>query len=76
MRRLFDKLNAQKLTSLASDDGPCYTLRTYGFTPGHDRAEAPHLSSRTTCLPSSKSHLRELIKTPPNQPMDGLHLAH
>jgi len=75
MRRLFDKLNAQKLSPLASDDGPCYTLRTYSFTRGHDPASVPRLSSSTTCLPSSQSHLRELIKTPLNHQPDSSHLA-
>lgn len=57
-------LKARKLSLLAQNNGPCYALRTYGFTPGHDPAEAPRLSSHTTCTPASKSHLRELIEAP------------
>ena len=59
-------LHLQRLTLLARNDGPCYALRTYGFTSGHDLAEVPRLSSQTTCTPASKSHLRELVNTPPN----------
>lgn len=58
--------DAQKLSLLARNNGPCYTLRTYGFTPGHDPGEAPRLSTHTTCTPASKSHLRGLVKTPLN----------
>lgn len=56
--------DAQKLSLLARNNGPCYTLRTYGFTPGHDPGEAPRLSTHTTCTPASKSHLRGLVNTP------------
>ena len=58
--------DAQRLALLARNDGPCYALRTYGFTAGHDPAEVPRLSSHTTCTPASKSHIRELVKTPSN----------
>src|SRR6185312_7350739 len=54
-------LKAQQTALLAQNNGPCYTLRTYGFTTGHDPAEAPRLSSHTTCTPASKSHVRELV---------------
>jgi len=57
-------LKAQQTALLAQNNGPCYTLRTYGFTTGHDPAEAPRLSSHTTCTPASKSHVRELVKAP------------
>lgn len=57
-------MDPQKLILLAQNNGPCYTLRTYGFTTGHDPAEAPRLSSHTTCTPASKSHVRELVNAP------------
>lgn len=58
------RLNARQAALLARNDGPCFALRTYGFTAGHDPAEAPRLSSHTTCTPASKSRLRELVTTP------------
>lgn len=56
--------DAQKLTLLSRNQGPCYTLRTYGFAPGQYPAEAPRLSSSTTCTPASGTHIRELVKIP------------
>jgi hypothetical protein len=64
IHRLEADLNAQKLSLLAQNNGPCYALRTYGFTTGHEPAAVPHLSSQTTCTAASKTHLRELVKTP------------
>jgi hypothetical protein len=57
-------LKAQRPALLARNDGPCYALRAYGFTTGHDPAAAPRLSSHTTCTPASGTHLRELVKNP------------
>ncbi len=57
-------LEAQKLTLLSRNEGTCYALRTYGFTAGHDPAEAPHLSSHTTCTPASQSHAKAIVVTP------------
>ena len=61
-----ETLDTQRLPLLARNDGPCFALRTYGFTAGHDPAEVPRLSSHTTCTPASKSHIRELVKSPSN----------
>jgi hypothetical protein len=57
-------MNAQNLALLAPNNGPCYALRTYGFTTGHDPAATPRLSSQSTCTPASKSHIKELVKAP------------
>ena len=62
-----ETLNAQRLPLLARNEGPCYTLRTYGFTAGQDPAEAPHLSSHTTCTPASQSHAKVIVLAPPGR---------
>jgi hypothetical protein len=59
-------LDAQKLALLSRNHGPCFTLRTYGFTAGPDPAEAPRLTSSTTCTPASGANVRELVKAPPS----------
>lgn len=59
-------LNTQQVASLSHSNGVCYSLRTYGFTSGHDLATAPRLTSSTTCTPASGTHVKELVKSPSN----------
>lgn len=63
-QKLFRTWNAQKLALLARNEGPCYALRTYGFTTPRDTASAPQMSSYKTCTPASQAHLKELVKIP------------
>ena len=56
--------NIVQMQNLALNQGPCYTMRTYGFTTGHDPAAAPRLSTSTTCTPASQTHVKELVNAP------------
>ena len=57
-------VDVQQAALLARNNGPCFTLRTYGFTIRRDPGEVPRLSNHTTCTPASNSHVKELVSTP------------
>lgn len=69
MKTLMKKLDAEKLTVVARNDQPCYTMRTYGFTTPKEGPAAPQMTSYKTCTPASQRHLRELVIVPqPTKP--------
>ena len=47
-----------KPTLSAQTQGPCYTLRAYGFTAKDLQSSNPHSSSYTECTPASRSSLK------------------
>lgn len=63
-QNLWKTFSAEKLALLAGNEGPCYALRTYGFTTPRDTASAPQMSSYKTCTPAAQAHLKELVKAP------------
>lgn len=48
---------------LAQNDGPCYTLRSYGFTDHDLQSADPRPSSATTCTPAASGQMKQALSS-------------
>ena len=54
--------DSQTFVLHAENEPTCFAMRTYAYTTPQDSASAPRLSGYTTCTPSKRAHIKELVK--------------
>jgi len=54
--------NGIHIITLAQNTAPCYTLRSYEFSPTDPKSGATKLTGVSTCQPASKIHFKSAIQ--------------
>jgi hypothetical protein len=58
------KLLQRKLSTLAQNAAPCYTIRSYRFTRDNPNSDTTTFANYSTCQPSTQFHVKDAVNTP------------